>query len=70
MRIELKGEKTGYDHVTEMKNSVTALKGAVKNLEGSMNNPSLTAGQRTAIEGAFKRTTETMDKMTRALSGK
>lgn len=69
VRNELKGVETGFDHVTEMKNSVTGLKDAVKSLQGSLNNPNLTTGQRTAIEGTVKRATETMDKMKGALSG-
>lgn len=70
VRKELQGIKTGFDHVTEMKNSVKALGGAIKSLQGSLNNPNLTSRQRAAIESTLKRANETFQKMKDTLNGK
>jgi RHS repeat-associated protein len=69
VRNELKGVQTGFDHVTEMKNSVNGLTDAVKSLKGSLKNPGLTAKQRATISSAVDRATKILEKMQGALSG-
>jgi len=65
---ELRGEVTGLDHVTEMKNSVKGLESATDALRGSLKNPNLSMGQRAKLEGALQKGEKTMTKMKETLN--
>jgi hypothetical protein len=67
---ELKGIKTGFDHITEMKQSVRGLKEATKSIKGSLNNPSLDPQARTQLQNAYDIGSSMLGKMQRALQGK
>jgi RHS repeat-associated protein len=55
---ETKGIKTGFDHVTEMKNSITGLQKAAESIAGTLKNPNLSAQARASLE-AWKKAAET-----------
>ncbi|MDI9272375.1 polymorphic toxin type 28 domain-containing protein [Stenotrophomonas sp. PFBMAA-4] len=59
----LRGIETGFDHVTEMQNSLKGLSSAAKSLRGSLSNPSLSRGQRARIQRALDRADENIGKM-------
>jgi hypothetical protein len=52
------GVRTGFDHVTEMKNSITGLQNASQSLAGSLRNPTLSPSVRSSLEG-WKRAADT-----------
>jgi hypothetical protein len=64
---ESRGVQTGFDHVTEMRNSVSALERASNSLQGSLNNPNLAPGMRSTLEGWTKAARTTIDAMKEAL---
>ncbi len=68
--VELKGIKTGFDHITEMKQSVLGLSKAINALESSLKNPNLSDGARKEIEFAIRRGQAVLDKMNNTLKGK
>ncbi|WP_119396843.1 hemagglutinin repeat-containing protein [Pannonibacter phragmitetus] len=70
VRNELSGRPTGWDHVTEMRNSVRALEGAIRSLEGSLRNPSLSPAARSEINAALARGRATLGQMVDVLGGK
>jgi hypothetical protein len=47
---ETRGIKTGFDHITEMRNSMRGLVNSVKSLEGSLRNPNLAPEARAAMQ--------------------
>ena len=49
---EIRGEVTGYDHVTEMKNDVRGLRDAISSIQGSLNNPNLSPAARSELAAA------------------
>ncbi len=55
---ESRGIRTGFDHVTEMKNSITGLRGASDSLVGSLRNPNLSPSMRSSLE-TWKRAADT-----------
>ncbi len=66
---ELRGVRTGFDHVTEMRQSVIALQRATASLRGSLKNPSLTTGERRALTQAHDAGMRTLNNMQKALRG-
>lgn len=66
---ELRGIETGFDHVTEMQNSLKGLSSAAKSLRGSLNNPSLSRGQRVRIQRTLDKADENIAKMKETLGG-
>ncbi len=66
---ELRGIEIGFDHVTEMQNSLKGLSSAAKSLRGSLNNPSLSKGQRVRIQRTLDKADEKIAKMKEALGG-
>jgi hypothetical protein len=70
VRNEIAGRVTGFDHVTEMRNSVRALESAAKSLEGSLQNPGLGSSARSEISGALARARATINEMRNALGGR
>ena len=69
VRNELAGRLTGYDHVTEMRNSVRALEDATRSLDGSLRNPYLSSEARSEILSAYTRGRDTLNMMRAALGG-
>lgn len=47
---EARGIKTGWDHVTEMRNSMRGLSNAIKSLDGSLRNPNLAPEARGSMQ--------------------
>lgn len=66
---EMAGRATGFDHVTEMRQSVRALQDAAKSLEGSLQNPNLSEAARGQISQALARANSMLGRMTSALGG-
>ena len=66
---ELAGRVTGFDHVTEMRQSVRALQDAAKSLDGSLQNPNLNGAAREQISQALSRANSTLARMTSTLGG-
>jgi uncharacterized NAD-dependent epimerase/dehydratase family protein len=66
---ELQGTKTGYDHVTEMEQSVKGLEKATEALQKSLQNPNLEANVRNEIESAIQRGQDVMNDMNKKCSG-
>lgn len=64
---ESKGVKTGFDHVTEMKNSITGLERASNSLGGSLKNPNLAAETRATLEGWKKAADTAIEQMRKML---
>lgn len=50
VRKELSGISTGWDHVTEMQQSVVSLEKAISGLAGSLQNPKLASDARAILE--------------------
>jgi len=48
---ESRGIKTGWDHVTEMRNSMRGLLSSMKSIDGSLKNPNLSPEARAAMQG-------------------
>lgn len=69
VRKELQGISTGFDHVTEMRNSLQGLRTALKSLEGSLKNPSLSNARRADLTNQVTKAKEVIQKMEDALSG-
>jgi hypothetical protein len=69
VRNELNGIRTGFDHVTEMRNSLRGLKESLKTIEGSLNNPNLTRLQRRTLSKYADKARKTIEKMEDALRG-
>ena len=55
---ESRGVKTGFDHVTEMRNSIKGLREASNSLSGSLRNPNLSPAVRARME-TWKKTADT-----------
>jgi len=70
VKKELAGIKTGFDHITEMKQSVRGLEKAIKGLEGSLKNPKLEQAVRDKIQATVTRAEQVMQKMKDTLNGK
>jgi hypothetical protein len=66
---EARGIQTGFDHVTEMRQNMTALEGAIGSLQGSLRNPNLSGTERRALQQAVRIAQRTLDNMRRAISG-
>ncbi|MBB3405804.1 hypothetical protein FHT84_006089, partial [Rhizobium sp. BK289] len=66
---ELQGIDTGYDHITEMQQSVRALKDATDGIAGSLRNPYLSSEARAILEDAYQRGTATLARMRTTLAG-
>ena len=66
---ELAGRVTGFDHVTEMRQSVRALQDAAKSLDGSLQNPNLNGAAREQISQALSRANSTLARMISTLGG-
>ncbi len=66
---ELNGISTGFDHITEMKQSIRGLEKAIKGIEGSLKNPNLDKISRIALEKAHQRGQVVLDKMKSTLNG-
>ena len=66
---ELRGEITGYDHVTEMRNNVRGLCLALGSIRGSLANPNLASESRNQLEAALERGRRTLDRMQAVLAG-
>ena len=58
-----------YDHVTEMKQSVTSLEKSIDGLKGSLENPNLNAPTQRVIAQAIERAETYLTRMREALSG-
>lgn len=66
---ELRGEFTGYDHVTEMRNNVRGLRVALGSIRGSLANPNLAPELRRQLAAALERGQHTLDRMQAVLAG-
>ena len=64
---ESRGVVTGFDHVTEMKQSITGLEKAAESLAGSLKNPNLTSAARASLEGWKKAADTAIVQMTKML---
>ena len=67
VKAELKGIDTGFDHVTEMRQSLTGLTKSSDSLAGSLKNPNLTKAQRGVLSNAKKRADQAIKRMNKAL---
>lgn len=69
VRNEIAGRATGFDHITEMRQSVVSLRRAINGLEGSLRNPKLSDSVRNEITSALNRGRATLTEMQKALGG-
>jgi len=67
---ELRGEHTGYDHVTEMGNNVRGLCYALASIAGSLGNPTLAQDVRAELEAASLRGQVVLSRMRGVLAGR
>jgi len=66
---ELKGISTGFDHVTEMRNSVQGLTKSIDRLTKSLKNPKLDKVGREHIQNTIDKGQKVLDRMNNALNG-
>jgi RHS repeat-associated protein len=69
VRQELSGVDTGYDHITEMQDSMRGLENNIKSIENSLKNPNLDSNVRQSLEKTRKNAQDTVDEMRRTLNG-
>jgi RHS repeat-associated protein len=64
---EVRGQSTGFDHITEMRNSVVALGRSINTLKGSLQNPNLSPAAQRVLENQLRVAERNRDAMQRTL---